>query len=411
MRLAYLLKKFPRLSETFILTELCAQEARGADLHVYSRRTPDDEPRHSALETLKAPIEVFPKHSDLDPWNIVFGPEEDGLSDAQLAHLRVMVQEYSPLIGERFHRLLTEALHCRRRSAQLGLQHHHVHFATESAIVAMLVRELGGPTYSITAHAKDIYRSTVQPALLERLFLNSSFIVTVCDANLEYLRERISEEAGARVRRLYNGLDLPRFPFRGEGRAQDHILSVGRLVEKKGFGVLIQALAELRRRGRTFRATLVGAGDDRALLEARAQEAGLLDGTLTFTGPVDQDRVRDLMQEATVFCLPCVIGEDGNRDALPTVLLEALAVGLPCVSTPVTGIPEILDHGRVGRIVPEHDWSATADALGELLDAPDERAELARRGRAHAEEHFDATKASETLRGWFQEVCTDGREA
>ncbi len=388
MRLAYLLKKFPRLSETFILTELCAQEARGTELHVYSRRTPDDEPRHAALETLRAEVEVFPKHSDLDPWDIVFGPEEDGLSDAQLAHLRVMVREISPLIGERFHRLLTEALHCRRRSSQLGLTHHHVHFATESAIVAMLVRELGGPTYSITAHAKDIYRSTVRPELLERLFLGSSFIVTVCDANVEYLRARISPEAGARVRRLYNGLDLARFPFQDTGRAEDHILSVGRLVEKKGFGVLLQALVELRRRGRKFR--------------------GLLDGTLTFTGAVDQDRVRDLMQEATVFCLPCVIGEDGNRDALPTVLLEALAVGLPCVSTPVTGIPEILDQGRVGRLVPEHDWEATADALGELLDAPDTRAELSRLGRAHAEEHFDARNASATLQSWFAEACGDG---
>lgn len=405
MRVAYLLKKFPRLSETFILTELCAQESRGVDLCVFSRRAPDDEPRHAALETLRAPIEVFPRYADLDPWSLIFQAGEAGLDEAGWARLRPLVHDLGPLVGERFARLLTEALHVRERARALEVDHIHVHFATESAIVALLARELGGPSYSITAHAKDIYRSTVRPELLERLFLGSAFVVTVCDANVDHLRARIGPEAGARVRRLYNGLDLPRFPFHGDGRDEDHVVAVGRLVEKKGFDVLIDALAELRRRGRTLRATLVGDGEERVALERRARERGLLEGTLTFTGPLDQDGVREVMQRATVFCLPCVVGEDGNRDALPTVLLEALAVGLPCVSTPVTGIPEILDAGRVGRVVPERDVEATATALEELLDSPEERALLARAGREHAEELFDARRASNTLGAWFQEAA------
>jgi len=404
MQLAYLLKKFPRLSETFILTEVLAQEALGMNLRVFSRRAPDDEPRHPELAHLKAAVEVFPKYSELDPWNMAFATGEEELGPSEWARLRTMVHEYSPFVGERFSRLLTEALYFRQRALEFKIEHVHVHFATESAIVAMLARELGGPSYSITAHAKDIYRSTVRPELLEALIQGSSFLVTVCNANVEYMLERVSPEAGARIRRLYNGLALERFPYSETGRQPAHVLSVGRLVEKKGFGVLLTALADLKRQGRSFVATIAGGGEDAELLKSMAQDLGLDADTLTFTGPVDQDAVRALMKEATVFCLPCIIGDDGNRDALPTVLLEAIAMGLPCISTPVTGIPEILDHGQAGRIVPERDAPATAAAIAELLDSPVERLELARRGRARAEELFDATQSGKTLNGWFQEA-------
>ncbi len=402
MRLAYLLKKFPRLSETFILTELLSQEALGGELHIFSRRTPDDEPRHPELTHLRATIEVFPKHSELDPWKSLFATGQEGLGLSEWSKLRMMVHELAPLIGDRFPRLIAEALHLRQRASELELDHIHVHFATESAIVAMLAHELGAPTYSITAHAKDIYRSTVRPELLERLIEMSAFTVTVCDANVEWVRGKVSAKAGARVRKLYNGLTLERFPYSEQGREPRHILSVGRLVEKKGFGVLLSALADMHRQGRSFKATIAGGGEDEQLLKDLALELGLGPEILTFTGPVDQDAVRALMKKATVFCLPCIIGDDGNRDALPTVLLEALAMGLPCISTPVTGIPEILDQGRVGRLVPERDSGAVTTALCELLDAPEQRLEFARLGRTRAEELFDARSAGETLKGWFQ---------
>ena len=112
------------------------------------------------------------------------------------------------------------------------------------------------------------------------------------------------------------------------------------------------------------------------------------------------------MSEATLMCLPCLIGDDGNRDALPTVLLEALAVGLPCISTPVTGIPEILDGGRVGQLVPEHDVEATAAAIRELLADGERRDEMSRLGRKRAEELFDWHKTSAILHGWFDEVLS-----
>jgi glycosyltransferase involved in cell wall biosynthesis len=406
MRLAYLLKKFPRLSETFILTEVLAQEALRPDLHIFSRRAPDNEPRHSELAQLKARVEVFPERSAMDPWTLIFDQEAGGLNEAQWSRLRTLVPELSGLVGTRFSRLLGEALHLLRRVDELGIDRIHVHFATESAVVAMLARELGGPPYSITAHAKDIYRSAVRPELLDKLLIASAFTVTVCDANVEYLKEQISGAAASHVRRLYNGLALERFPYCSEGRRENHILAVGRLVEKKGFDLLIEALASARASGAPWTATIAGGGDQALNLQAQARAAGLDQQVLEFTGPVDQDAVRELMKSASVFCLPCIVGTDGNRDALPTVLLEALAMGLACVSTPVTGIPEILDHGRAGLLVPERDAVALESALAELLGDPHKRLEFARRGRARAEELFDARQAGRTLADWFSETCT-----
>jgi glycosyltransferase involved in cell wall biosynthesis len=411
VRLAYLLKKFPRLSETFILTEILAQEGNGAELHVFSRRPPDDEPRHPELGHLRAQVEVFPRFSELDPWSLLFTNGVAGTDSDFWPALRTLVQELAPMVGERFPRLVSEALHLRRRARELELEHVQVHFATESALVAMIARSLGGPSFSVTAHAKDIYRSTVRSDLLDRLILASSFTVTVCDANLRFMGKQLSSEGRSHVRRLYNGLALERFTYTPDGRDPAHILSVGRLVEKKGFDVLIDALAELAQGGRDFQATIVGSGEDAESLQARARAAGLGESRVTFTGPLPQDEVRRLMGRATVFCLPCVIGADGNRDALPTVLLEALAAGLPTISTPVTGIPEILDDGRAGRLVPERDVPATARALRTLLDDPAERRWIARAGRDRAEQLFDARAAGATLSGWFREAAVQAFSA
>ena len=406
MRIAYLLKKFPRLSETFVLNEILGQERLGADVHVFSRRAADDEPRHPQLSELRAPVEVLPERHELDAWTMLFADEPH--PEETFAHVGRLVQLAREWEEPRFARLLAEALYLLRRTRELGIDHLHTHFATDSATVAMMLHELGGPSYSITAHAKDIYRSTVDVRKLDRLFARAAFVVTVCDANARHLAQRIAPEAQARVRRLYNGIDLEAFDMApSEQREEYHVLSVGRLVEKKGFSVLLDALAELKRRNTRVQATIVGDGDEREALERRVVELGLSD-SVVLAGAWDQARVREIMNRATVFCLPCLIGEDGNRDALPTVLLEALAVGLPVVSTPVTGIPEIVADGRAGELVPERDARATADALERLLGDGDRRRELARRGRERAQELFCARRVAATLNAWFEEVSSQG---
>ena len=402
--IGYLLKKFPRLSETFILGELLQQEALGARLHVFSRRTPDDEPRHPALEGLRAEVELLPARSELDPWSRLFAPEAAGLLEALGPVVRPLQEFGLPRIG----RLVGEALHVLDRTRDLGVQHLHVHFATESAIVAHLVHQLGGPTYSITAHAKDIYRSTVDPRLLTRIVADSAFTTTVCEANLEHLRGFLGEAAQPHLRKLFNGIDLEHFRPGAAPREEDLVLAVGRLVEKKGLDLLVDAMVQVRAARPAARCVIVGQGDAREALEAQIRERGA-GGFVRLEGALHQGEVLALMQRATVFALPCRVGDDGNRDALPTVLLEALGCGLPCVSTPVTGIPEILDQGRVGRLVPEEDHAALAAALLDLLGSAEERERLSSAGRAHALAHFNGPTIAQTLKSW-QEACVAGSQ-
>jgi glycosyltransferase involved in cell wall biosynthesis len=402
-RLAYLLKKFPRLSETFILNELLAQEALGRELFIFSRRAPDDEPRHPELARLRATVETLPPKGEIDPWAMLVGDESN--PDDLLGRLGKVVREARTWGHPRTPSLLVEALHVLKRTRELGIEHVHVHFATDSSVVALLMKELGGPSYSITAHAKDIYRQTVDYRMLDRLVRGSAFVVTVCDANRAWMEARLSPEAMAKVRRLYNGIDLETFVRNGSLRDEDHVLGVGRLVEKKGFHVLIEALALLRQRGLPYRATLVGDGEERARLEQQVAALGLGE-RVALLGPRDQAEVRALMSRATLMVQPCLIGNDGNRDALPTVLVESLAMELPCISTPVTGIPEILDQGRCGLLVPENDARATADAIEALLRDPERRARIARDGRLRAERLFDARQTSRQLSSWFDQALS-----
>lgn len=401
LRVAYLLKKFPRLSETFVLQEILGQEARGTRVHVVSRRSADDEPHHEALARLVARIETLPAKYELDPFGSLFTADLD--AKEVFRRVGALVHEARGWNHPRFPHLLAEALVLLPRLSSLGIEHVHAHFATDSAVVAMLIQALGGPGYSVTAHAKDIYRDTVDWAMLERIVVRSRFVVTVCEANLAHLRARLSPAAAARVRRLYNGIDLDSFAYVEDGREPVHVLGVGRLIEKKGFDVLVRAVAQLRDRGIAARATLIGDGEELERLSALAGELGLRE-RVAFLGARTQEEVRAFLRRATVMCLPCQVGLDGNRDALPTVLLEALASGLPVVSTPVTGIPEIVDHGRAGLLVPESDPRATAQALADLLTNASHRLALARTGRARAEELFDAHAAARTLQSWFAEA-------
>jgi len=400
-RLAYLLKKFPRLSETFILNELLAQERLGRELHIFSRRAPDNEPRHPELARLRATVENLPPKSEIDPWEMLVG---DGPgADDLLTKLGPVVREARTWGHSRTPSLLVEALHVLKRTKELGIEHVHVHFATDSAVVAMLMRKLGGPSYSITAHAKDIYRETVDFRFLDVLVKNSAFVVTVCDANRQWMAERLSKEAMVKVRKLYNGIDLANFRSDGSTRDSAHVLGVGRLVEKKGWLILVEALTLLLKKGVKLEANFIGDGEEKARIEALIAERGVGEH-VKMLGPRDQAEVRRYMSRATMMVQPCLVGNDGNRDALPTVLVESLAMGLPSISTPVTGIPEILDQGRCGVLVPENDVQATANAIEALLKDRARQQRIASEGRKRAEDLFDAEKTSRILSGWFEEA-------
>jgi glycosyltransferase involved in cell wall biosynthesis len=368
---------YPRFSETFIVTEMLAHEAAGLDLSVLSLRYPIDGRFHESLARLRAPVSYVGPETVKCPefWGVLsrVGRSSPGLWEAAADAPWAEAQEVFQAA------LVAEAV------ASAGITHLHAHFATSAATVAMLAARAAGVGFSFTAHAKDIFADTVDRAALRAKLRAASGVVTVSDFNLRFLRQEFAEDA-ARVRRIYNGLDLDEFAFESPARREPLVLGVGRLVEKKGFEDLIDACAALG--DRPYRCAIIGDGPLAPALRQRIAARGLED-RVRLLGPLPRSEVIRHMRSAAALAAPCVIGADGNRDGLPTVLLEAMALGTPCVSTDVTGIPEVVRHGVTGLITPEHDAPALADALGALLGDADLRVSLAREARALVETSFD----------------------
>lgn len=236
------------------------------------------------------------------------------------------------------------------------------------------------------------------------------FVVTVSDYNRRHLVEFAGEQAAGKIHRLYNGIDLSRFAFGGEVGGLEEpplFLSVGRLIEKKGFTHLVEACRILGGEGVAARYLIIGEGPERDALLAQSRATGL-EGQIELAGALPQEAVLAAMRRATAIVLPCVISASGDRDGLPTVLLEALAAGLPAISTTTTGIPEIIDHGRTGLLVPPADPPRLARAMREILTDPELAARLRREGRAKAEREFDLRTNVAVLKGYFVRSANGG---
>lgn len=360
-RIGYVLKMYPRFSETFVVSEIIARESRGADIRIFSLRPTTDTRFHDTLAQVAAPVEHVPRAARASElWELLrrAAPELPRLPEA-LGDLLAADHDDAGQAIE-----LALAI---RRS---GITRLHAHFASLATTVARLAARLTGIPYSFTAHAKDLFHESVDPADIDRKIADASHVVTVSDFNVRHLRASCPAASRTPVRRVYNGIDLERFAFDPRRATEPTILAVGRLVEKKGFADLIAAAALLRDAGRPTPCRIVGAGDleqDLRDLAARLD----LDGLVTFAGPLPQRDVRVELARAHVFVAPCVVGADGNADGLPTVLLEAMAIGTPCVSTDVTGITEAVRDGETGLVVPQHDPRALAAAIARILDDPD----------------------------------------
>lgn len=400
MKVGYILKKFPRLSETFILNEVLALEERGVEVEIFSLKRPDDEPRHSGLDRLKAIVTVI---DDLEHGSVFKQLEALSRSDLVADHhlFARTIRRLDPTKPWRID-ALRYALPILSFVEERGIQHLHSHFATIATAAAHEVAALSGLPFSFTMHAKDIYRETVSFENLSEWLHNSSFAVTVCEANRRWIIERCKGGASDQVRVLYNGIDLEQWIPSARNRRTARVLGVGRLVEKKGFDDFLRACSLLRKRGLDFQPILIGSGEMESELRTLATSLDLHD-FLEFHGPLPQDQVRFLMQESAVLVAPCIEGADGNRDALPTVLLEAMALGVPCVSTPIGGIPEIVRTSEEGWIVPSRDPHELAQAIEEALTNPEATAQKGIHARKRIENDFNLRKNNATLASWFEE--------
>jgi glycosyltransferase involved in cell wall biosynthesis len=282
-----------------------------------------------------------------------------------------------------------------------GIDHLHAHFGSVATSVARAAARITGRPYSFTAHAKDIFHEQVDREDLARKLTDAHHVVTVSDFNLGYLRAAFPEAARS-VHRVYNGLDLDVFTFAAGPRRRE-VVAVGRLVEKKGFDVLIEAIAILAARGIDVPCSIAGDGPLAGLLQEQAAQEGV-GGLVRFAGPLPQREIRCLVAGAAVLAAPCVVASDGNADGLPTVLLEALALGTPCISTAVTGIPEAIRHDETGLLVPPGDAPALAAALERLIADDDLRQRLAAAGRMLVETEFDVRRQAREMRDLLHRV-------
>jgi len=362
-RIGYLLYRYPRYSETFIVNEILALEAQGLPLSILAIRPAEDGIFHESISRVKAIANFVPSNTSklLDRVE----PELEKLAKNKpkaLERAKALIDRYPDLTEDD----LLNGAYVARWARKNQVDHLHVHFGKEAARVALIASSLSGLSWSMTLHAFDIFRDTVDLQLLGELMRSAALTITVSQYNRRYLLDAVPAIAPDRLIVHYNGIDTQRFTPAPAPREANTFLSVGRLIEKKGFCYLIEAAALLKQKGVSLHVTIIGDGKDRDALTQQIQKLDLQD-TVTLAGPLPQHVVAQHMQKAACFVLPCVRAADGNIDALPTVLLEAMATECPVISTDLCGISEIISHEQDGLLVEPNHSQSLADAMHRVL--------------------------------------------
>lgn len=393
--IAYVVKKFPVLSETFILNELLALEELGLRLHVFSLQRANDPRFHDDLPRLKALVSYVPEPTE---WRKLTGHNRR-LARASLQGYRhalsYTASRHRPSLWWRFLQAGYVASECRR----LGVSHIHAQFANRPTTIAQLASRMIGIPFSFTAHATDIFKSGVSREALAHKTQAARFVVTVSDFNKAFLEEACRGVKGTanKVTRIYNGIDLERFAPNGfPPREPFRIVCVARLVEKKGHRLLVEAARILHGKGHAIEVRLVGKGPLRSALREQIHSARL-DDVVFLEGPKTQLEVLEYYHRAHLVVLPSVVSVDGNREGLPVSIVEALACGVPVVATALTGIPEVVEHERNGLIVPPGDAAHLAHAIERVLEDRMLYDVLRAQARGSVLDRFDRARTSREL--------------
>lgn len=411
-KLGYILKGFARTSETFITHEIALIEKRGIPLEIFSILELDGQRLHAVVESIRSPVHYLPQTTT---------PSAGGNLAWLRLNLRLFLPRHARLFRShpfRYLKTFFETLGMcfrYRKSTDTGpnsnflkefvlageiahrvlevgsITHLHSHFCHTSTTIAMLTAALSGLPFSFTAHAKDIYALDQNPGNLLALKIErAEFVVTCTDANRVHLESLNSRHRP--IHAIYHGVNLRDFGgvARRETLGRPLILSAGRKVEKKGFPDLLQACRILKDRGADFEVQIIGGGGPlKEEIESLVDRLDLR-STVHLRDAVTQEELRKVYSMASCFVLPCRIAANGDRDGIPNVLVEAMAMGLPVLTTDVSGIPELIDHAKDGWLVSEKNPGELADAMELLLKDAALRERLSRAAREKIQTRFDA---------------------
>ena len=399
----YVLKRYPRFSETFVVNEILALEKAGVQVDIFALGPVSETHFQEAISRVRAPVHRI-RHQFHDTelyWQLLVQARKTLPEFRRLAHL---ADEHDWVT-------VGQAVLLAMQAQSKGIRHLHAHFGTQAATVARLAAAFAGIHYSFTAHAKDIYHQYEEPVQLDLKIRDAAFTITVSDYNVDYLRTHFGAPTD-RTHRIYNGLGLSAFPYNPPINRPSHVVAVGRLVEKKGFPFLIEAIGLLRDRGIDCRCTLVGDGPLRPQLQKQIEDLGLTD-RVQLAGVRPLTEVSAFLKGAAVLVAPSIISEGGDRDGLPTILVEGMALGTPCISTQVVGIPELIRDHETGLCVAPNDAKVLADAIAEMLGNPTMARLLADNARALIESKYDVHRNTARLRDLFAQSiqAVDARHA
>ena len=407
-RLAVVVKGWPRLSETFIAQELVALEAAGHEFEIWSLRFPTDVKRHPLHDKLQANVRYLPEYLHQEPMRVLralrLARRLPGFGLALSTWKADYGRDRSRNRLRRFGQACVMAAELPAETR--GLYAHFLHTPSSVARYAAIMR---GLPWAFSAHAKDIWTSP-DWELREKLAApdqGATFGATCTAFGAAHLRDLSSDPA--RIDLIYHGLDLTRFPpapnkpLRVAGDPM-HLMSVGRLVEKKGFDRLIEALALLPDR-LDWRWTHIGGGELKSVMTAHAERTGVAE-RINWLGACDQPQVISAMHAADLFVLPSRVAADGDRDGLPNVLMEAASQHLPILSTPVSAIPEFIDNGIHG-LLSDDAPQALADAIMSIADDPTKASEMADAALIRLKSDFGMSPGITRLSARLTQLCGD----
>jgi glycosyltransferase involved in cell wall biosynthesis len=413
-QIGYLLRSYPRLSQTFILNEILALEKVGISIQIFALTDPHEKVVQKQVNQVQAPVHYL----DEDP-----GPRplmnllNENARVARLylkGYLRSLVYiaahagiDKGYTASNRWECFL-QAVHLinllilNEQSTGKKIDHLHAHFAHDPTLIAYVVHCITGIPFTFTAHARDLFQVPEKP-LIDRI-AQARAVITCCQANLEYL-EQIAPSQQSKFSLVYHGVNLEDFeqnPNVGTSSSPDSplILSVGRLVEKKGFQDLLQALLMVKMSGQRFRCAIYGDGPLGQPLREWIEEHNMT-GEIILKGDITQQELISVYQNASLFILTPVQTEDGDRDGIPNVLLEAMAVGLPVITTAVSGIPELVENNQNGLLYQPHDVDGISSGIIELLGNADKRWQLGSAASKKVREQFDVAEAAKRLTALF----------